>query len=77
MKKLIFLLYFLSFSAFGVGQLTTVQNGIKLYSEYYPNPTAKFKGTIVFINGSGTSRSEWGQKKIFPMREKRRLIVSL
>lgn len=65
MKKLIFLLYFVSMSVFAVGQLTTVQPGVKLYSEYYPNPTAKFKGTIVFINGSGTSMSEWGQNKKF------------
>ncbi len=46
-------------------ELTTVEPGIKLYSEYYPNPTAKFKGTIVFINGSGTSMGEWGQNKKF------------
>lgn len=65
MKKLIFLLCFISFSAFAVGQITTVQNGVKLYSEYYPNPTAKFKGTIIFINGSGTSMGEWGQNKKF------------
>ncbi|OGT39697.1 MAG: hypothetical protein A3F12_01655 [Gammaproteobacteria bacterium RIFCSPHIGHO2_12_FULL_38_14] len=65
MKKLIFLLCFISFSAFAVGQLTTVQNGVKLYSEYYPNSTSKFKGTIVFINGSGTSMGEWGQNKKF------------
>jgi len=65
MKKLIFLLYFISFSAFAVGQLTTVQNGVKLYSEYYPNPASKFKGTIVFINASGNSMSEWKQNTKF------------
>lgn len=65
MKKLIFLLCFVSMSVFAVGQLTTVQPGVKLYSEYYPNPTAKFKGNIVFINGSGTSMGEWGQNKKF------------
>lgn len=39
--------------------MTTVQSGVKLYSEYYPNPSAKFKGTIIFINGSGVSMGEW------------------
>src|SRR3990167_5911745 len=51
-----------AFSA--IGELTNV-NGVKLYSEYYQNPAAKFKGTIIFINGSGTSMGEWGQNKQF------------
>ncbi|HLB56561.1 MAG TPA: hypothetical protein VJK30_04455 [Coxiellaceae bacterium] len=51
MKKIIFLMCFISFSAFAsIGKLTNV-NGVKLYSEYYLNLTAKFKGTVVFING--------------------------
>ena len=65
MKKLIFLLCFISFSAFSSeGKLTNV-DGVKLYSEYYPNPTEKFKGNIIFINGSGTSMGEWGKNKKF------------
>lgn len=65
-KFLYFLIFcFLSLNVFAVGKLTTVQNGVKLYSEYYPNPTAKFKGNIILINGSGTSMGEWGQNKKF------------
>ena len=65
MRKLIFLLFFISLNAFSaIGELTNV-NGVKLYSEYYQNPAAKFKGTIIFINGSGTSMGEWGQNKQF------------
>ncbi|MCX7124311.1 MAG: alpha/beta hydrolase [Gammaproteobacteria bacterium] len=65
MRKLIFLLCFISINAFSeIGELTNV-DGVKLYSEYYPNQSAKFKGTIIFINGSGTSMGEWGQNKKF------------
>lgn len=68
MKKFIILLCFFSIHAFAFafafGKLTKV-DGVKLYSEYYPNLTAKFKGTIIFINGSGTGMSEWGQSKNF------------
>ena len=50
----------ISFSLVAVaGQLTTLQPGISIYSAYYPNPTAKFKGTIIFVNGSGTDLTEW------------------
>src|SRR3990167_1537234 len=65
MKKLIFLVCFISLSAFAsAGELTDI-GGVKLYSEYYPNSASKFKGNIVFINGSGTSMGEWGQNKKF------------
>ena len=37
----------------------------KIYSEYYSNPKALFKGTIIFQNGSGTDLTEWTQKKTF------------
>ncbi len=30
-----------------------------IYSEYYPNQASKFKGTIIFENGGGSSISEW------------------
>lgn len=59
MKKLVFLVYLISFSAFASGQLTTINPSITLYSEHYPNLHAKFKGTIVFENGSGTDMNEW------------------
>ncbi len=65
MRRLIFLLCFISLNVFAaIGELTNV-DGVKLYSEYYPNNSAKFKGTIIFINGSGTSMGEWGQNKQF------------
>lgn len=65
MKKVIFLIYFLSFSSLAASELTTVQPGVKLYSEYCPNLSSKFKGTIVFINGSGDSIQEWKKNKTF------------
>lgn len=36
-----------------------------LYSEYYPNHNSKFKGTIIFENGSGTDISEWKDNQTF------------
>lgn len=41
--------------AFAVDSYTTIESGVTIYSEYYPNRLAKFKGTIVFENGSGTT----------------------
>lgn len=38
---------------------------LPIYSEYYPNSHAKFKGTIIFENGSGTPLTEWTQNKKF------------
>ena len=40
-------------------------NGSILHSQYHPNPTSKFKGTIVFENGSETSLREWTENKSF------------
>ncbi|ABM78847.1 alpha/beta fold hydrolase [Prochlorococcus marinus] len=40
-------------------------NGSILHSQYYPNANAKFKGTILFQNGSGTSLKEWTENKTF------------
>ena len=37
----------------------------QLYSEYYPNPHAKFKGTIIFENGSGAALTEWTENEAF------------
>ena len=36
-----------------------------LYSEYYSNTNAKFQGTIIFENGSGTDISEWTRNPKF------------
>lgn len=65
MKKLAFLSIFLLFSINTYAELTMIKPGIELYSEYYPNPSAKFKGTIIFENGSGTRLSEWKKNKTF------------
>lgn len=59
MTKLLFLICVISFNAFAVGRLTVISPDVTLYSEYYPNSKAKFKGTIIFENGSGTDMSEW------------------
>lgn len=64
-KKYLFLACLLSFNSFASGQLTNLQPGVSVYSEYYPNPTAKFKGTIIFENGSGTDISEWKSNQKF------------
>lgn len=65
MKKIFLVTLLLSFNVFAKNELTAVQPGVKLYSEYYPNLSAKFKGTIVFINGSGTDIDEWKSNKKF------------
>lgn len=60
MRLLILVFFFApALSMAVVNAHTTVQKGVSLYSQYYPNPTAHFKGTVVFINGSGMSSSEW------------------
>lgn len=51
--------------SFAVSSYTTIESGVTIYSEYYPNKLAKFKGTILFENGSGTTTDEWTQNKEF------------
>ncbi len=51
-------------ATFAAGQYTQM-GYIKIYSEYYPNPHAQFKGTIIFENGSGVSLTEWTHNKAF------------
>ncbi len=51
-------------NVFAKGQYVNIDN-FKIYSEYYPNVHAKFKGTIIFENGSGISLKEWKQNKTF------------
>lgn len=53
------------FNSFALGSLTTIQSGISIYSEYYPNALTQFKGTIIFENGSGTTIDEWKENKEF------------
>lgn len=66
MKKLILILNCFIVSSFAAeNKLTTIESGISFYTEYYPNTAAKFKGTIVFENGSGTTTDEWTQNKTF------------
>lgn len=60
---LVFLLFFPIISL-AHGQYTQVDHA-KLYSEYYPNTKALFKGTIIFQNGSGTDLTEWTRNKAF------------
>jgi len=65
MEKYLLLLCFLSFNVFASGQMTNISKNVSIYSEFYPNPSAKFKGTIIFINGSGTDLTEWKYNKKF------------
>lgn len=66
MKKLLLILNCFIVSSFAAGnKLTTIESGISFYTEYYPNTTAKFKGTIVFENGSGATTEEWTYNKQF------------
>ena len=50
--------------AFAQDKLTKIDGSI-LYSVNYANPNAKFKGSIIFQNGAGTSLKEWTHNKIF------------
>jgi len=65
LQKLIILSSFcLPLHAFAQVNFTEIDGSI-LHSQYYPNPNAKFKGTIVFQNGSTTSLKEWSENKTF------------
>ena len=52
-------------NSFAIGTYTTIESGVTIYSEYHSNQKAKFKGTIVFENGSGTALDEWTQNQTF------------
>ena len=65
MKKLIILIYLISSTAFAKTQITTIENGVTIYSEFYQKSKSKFKGTIIFENGSGTDLNEWTDNKTF------------
>lgn len=64
-KSLLLICCLLTSQAFAIGIYTTIEPGVTLYSEYYPNPKAAFKGTIVFENASGVDMSEWFKNKAF------------
>ncbi len=64
-KIFFFMLYLISINACAHSSITMLSYGEKIYSEYYPNPSAKLTANIVFINGSGTDISEWKQNKKF------------
>ena len=66
LQKLIILSsFFLPLHAFAQVNFTEIDGSI-LHSQYYPNPNSKFKGTIVFQNGSGTSlKKAWTENKNF------------
>jgi pimeloyl-ACP methyl ester carboxylesterase len=55
----------MTFNVFAHGNQTTINQGITVYSEYYPNFKTKFKGTIIFENGSGMGVEQWTQSKKF------------
>ncbi len=55
---------FLAINVFANGQYTKIGD-VRIYSEYYSNPNAKFKGTILFENGAGTTLKEWTKNKSF------------
>ena len=64
-KILILLILFACCNVFAKNQLTPIDSGASIYSEYYPNSDSKFKGTIIFENGSGTDLTEWKSNHSF------------
>ncbi len=64
MRKLLYIICLLASSVFA-GTYTTVESGVSIYSEYYPNTTSKFKGTIIFENAMGFSLGEWTNNQAF------------
>ncbi len=59
LKNYLLLSCLFGLNTFATGAVTELHSGVSIYSEYYPNSSAKFKGTIIFENGSGTDISEW------------------
>lgn len=57
-------LLFVSMNVFAYSGSQKIGN-TTLFYQYYPNPQAKFKGTIIFQNGSGTPMTEWTQNRKF------------
>lgn len=63
-RLLLVTLFMFPLVSFSQGEYTRVARA-KLYSEYYSNSNAPFKGTIIFQNGSGTDLTEWTKNKDF------------
>ena len=64
-KFFILILCLFERNIYSKSQFTDVGNGVQIYSEFYENLEVKFKGTIIFENGSGTDLSEWTKNKEF------------
>lgn len=62
-KSVMFLYMFFVPMVYAKASYNNIGNNVTLYSEYYPNTKSKFKGTIVFENGSGTNLGEWTKNK--------------
>lgn len=69
MKKMLVLKFLLlggiSFNSFASGIYTTIESGVTIYSEYYPNNKVRFKGTVIFENGSGMALDQWTKSSKF------------
>jgi pimeloyl-ACP methyl ester carboxylesterase len=49
---------------FAMDQYTKI-NGVVYYSQYHPNYSSKFKGTIIFQSGGMNTTKEWTENKVF------------
>lgn len=50
--------------AYAQANFTEIGNST-LYSQYHASPKSKFRGTIIFQSGSGSSLKEWTENKTF------------
>ncbi|WP_114993989.1 alpha/beta hydrolase [Synechococcus sp. UW179A] len=63
-KLIILSSFFWAFQASAQVNFTEI-DGSLLHSQYHPNPHSKFKGTVVFQNGTGSSLEAWSTNKTF------------
>ena len=65
LQKLVILSsYFYAFQASAQVIFTEI-DGSLLHSQYHPNPNSRFKGAIIFQNGTGSSLEAWSTNKTF------------
>ena len=64
-KIIIIILFIFEKNVYSKSEFTNVGNRVEIYSEFYENSKSKFKGTIIFENGSGTYLSDWTLNKKF------------
>ena len=65
LQKLILLSSYLwTFQAFAQANFTEI-DGSLLHFQYHPNPNSRFKGTIVFQSGTGSTLEAWSANKTF------------